>query len=40
MKFKNLLLSPFLITKGYFTTGNLVFKQDFGIPMDMDPAPC
>ena len=29
----------FLITKCYFTIGNLVFKQDIGIPMGIDPAP-
>ena len=29
----------FLITKYYFTIWNLVFKQDIGIPMSIDPAP-
>ena len=29
----------FLIEKCYFTIGNLVFKQDIGIPMGIDPAP-
>ena len=29
----------FLISKCYFTVGNLVFKQDIGIPMGIDPAP-
>ena len=29
----------FLIEKCYFTVGNLVFKQDIGIPMGIDPAP-
>ena len=29
----------FLIGKCYFTIGNLVFKQDIGIPMGIDPAP-
>ena len=29
----------FLIEKCFFTVGNLVFKQDVGIPMGIDPAP-
>ena len=29
----------FLITNCYFTVGNLVLKQDIGIPMGIDPAP-
>ena len=29
----------YLIQKCYFTIGNLVFKQDIGIPMWIDPAP-
>lgn len=29
----------FLISKCFFTIGNLVFKQDIGIPMGIDPAP-
>ena len=29
----------YLIQKCYFTVGNLVFKQDIGIPMGIDPAP-
>ena len=29
----------FLITKCYITIGNLVFKQEIGIPMGIDPAP-
>ena len=29
----------FLITKCYFNIGNLVFKQEIGIPMGADPAP-
>ena len=29
----------FLISQCYFTVGNLVFKQDIGIPMGIDPAP-
>ena len=29
----------FLITKCYFTIWNLVFKQEIGIPMRIDPAP-
>ena len=27
----------FLIEKCYFTIGNMVFKQDIGIPMGIDP---
>ena len=30
---------PFLINKGFFTIGNMVFKQDIGIPMGINPAP-
>ena len=29
----------YLIKRCYFTIGNLVFKQDIGIPMGIDPAP-
>jgi len=29
----------FLISQCYFTVGNLVLKQDIGIPMGIDPAP-
>ena len=29
----------FLIKRCYFTIGNLVYKQDIGIPMGIDPAP-
>ena len=29
----------FLIKNCYFTIGNMVFKQDIGIPMGTDPAP-
>ena len=29
----------YLIQKCYFSIGNLVFKQDIGIPMGIDPAP-
>ena len=29
----------FLIKNCYFTIGNIVFKQDIGIPMGIDPAP-
>ena len=29
----------YLIKQCYFTIGNLVFKQDIGIPMGIDPAP-
>ena len=29
----------FLIERFYFTVGNLVLKQDIGIPMGIDPAP-
>ena len=30
---------PFVFIKCYFTIGNLVFKLEIGIPMDMNPAP-
>ena len=29
----------FLINKCFFTIGNIVFKQDVGILMGIDPAP-
>ena len=29
----------FLIKNSYFTIGNMVFNQDFGIPMGIVPAP-
>ena len=29
----------FLIKNCYFTIRNMVFKQDFGIPMGINPAP-
>ena len=28
----------FLINKCFFTIGNMIFKQDIGIPMGIDPA--
>ena len=28
----------FLINKCFFTIGNMIFKQDVGIPMNIDPA--
>ena len=29
----------FLINKSFFTIGNMVFKQEIGIPVGVDPAP-
>ena len=37
---KNLIeVVTFLIKNCYFTIGDMVFKQDIGIPMGIDPAP-